>query len=268
MGLERNLQQAKRIVVKVGTSSLTHANGLFNLQAIDQLSYTLSGLVNEGKEIVLVSSGAIGVGMGQLRLTQRPQSIPEQQALAAIGQSQLMAVYQQRFSLYGQKISQVLLTHDVLDYPHSRANVLNTFDTLLSWGVIPIVNENDTVAVAELDHITKFGDNDQLSAIVATAINADLLVMLSDIAGFYNKNPQKYSDAQLITEITEINEQTYQAAEGSGTNLGTGGMTTKLKAAEMMLAANKKMILADGSNPSIIFKILNNAAIGTLFDKK
>ncbi|KRL00613.1 glutamate 5-kinase [Liquorilactobacillus capillatus DSM 19910] len=256
---------ARRIVVKVGTSTLTHANGKLNLKAIDQLCYTLSGLVNEGKQVVLVSSGAIGVGLGMLGMSERPDSIPQQQAIAAVGQTQLMTVYQQRFAIYGQKIGQILLTHDVVDYPTSHQNVLNTFENLLRLNIIPIVNENDTVAVDELDHHTKFGDNDQLSAIVATMIDAELLIMLSDIEGFFDKNPRKYTDASLISRITEIDEETFEKAGGQGTKLGTGGMITKLKAAQKMLRADKSMILASGENPSIIFKLLQGDLLGTLF---
>ena len=256
---------AKRIVVKIGTSTLIHQNGKLNLKAIDQLCYTLSGLENEGKQIILVSSGAIGAGLGLLGLNKRPTAIPEQQALAAIGQTQLMTVYQQRFAIYGQKIGQVLLTHDVIDYPKSRLNVLNTFENLLERGIIPIVNENDAVAVDELDHHTRFGDNDQLSAIVAKIVNADLLIMLSDIDGFFDKNPRKFADAQLIKQVKKIDEQTFKLASGSGTKLGTGGMVTKLKAAQMMLQAGKAMILANGENPSVIFKLVAGQELGTLF---
>ncbi|WP_057895425.1 glutamate 5-kinase [Liquorilactobacillus oeni] len=256
---------AKRIVIKVGTSTLTHSNGKLNLQAIDQLCYTLSGLVNEGKEVVLVSSGAIGVGLGILGLQSRPVAIPEQQAVASVGQTQLMTVYQQRFSVYGQKIGQILLTHDVVDYPISRQNALNTFENLLQLNVIPIVNENDAIAVDELDHHTKFGDNDQLSAIVAKAIGADLLIMLSDIDGFYDKNPRKFDDASLIDRVTEIDDATFKLAGGRGTKFGTGGMITKLKAAEIMLETKKAMVLANGENPSIIFKLLDGTNLGTLF---
>lgn len=261
----RHMENVQRLVVKIGTSSLIHASGKVNLQAIDQLAYTLTGLVNEGKQVILVSSGAIGVGMGQLGLKKRPSQIQAQQALASIGQSQLMTVYQQRFAVYGQKISQVLLTHDVLDYPQSRAHVHHTMEQLLQWGVIPIVNENDTVAVDELDHRTRFGDNDQLSAIVTTRSNADLLVMLSDIDGFFNKNPHKYPDAQLIDVLHEITDASLQAAGGAGTELGTGGMATKLKAAQDILNNKKMMVLANGANPSVIFKIMDNEPIGTLF---
>ncbi|GKS81548.1 glutamate 5-kinase [Ligilactobacillus pabuli] len=261
----RHMENVQRLVVKIGTSSLIHANGKINLQAIDQLSYTLTGLVNEGKQVILVSSGAIGVGMGQLGLAKRPREIQAQQALASIGQSELMTVYQQRFAVYGQKISQILLTHDVLDFPESRKHVHHTMEQLLEWGVIPVVNENDTVAVDELDHRTKFGDNDQLSAIVATRSNADLLVMLSDIDGFYTKNPHKFADAKLIDVLHEITESSLRQAGGAGTELGTGGMVTKLKAAQSILANNKMMVLANGANPSIIFKIMNNEPLGTLF---
>lgn len=261
----RHMENVQRLVVKIGTSSLIHPNGKINLQAIDQLSYTLTGLVNEGKQVILVSSGAIGVGMGQLGLTKRPREIQAQQALASIGQSELMTVYQQRFAVYGQKISQVLLTHDVFDFPASQEHVHHTMKQLLEWGVIPIVNENDAVAVDELDHHTKFGDNDQLSAIVATRSNADLLVMLSDIDGFYTKNPHKFADAKLIDVLHEITEDSVRRAGGAGTELGTGGMVTKLKAAQSILANNKMMVLANGANPSIIFKIMNNEPIGTLF---
>lgn len=265
---ERRQLDAKRIVVKVGTSTLIYPNGKINLKAIDQLSYTLSGLVNDGKQIVLVSSGAIGVGMGQLNLTERPTDIPAQQALAAIGQSTLMTIYQQRFATYSQKISQMLLTHDVLDYPESRANVLNAFDKLLDWGIIPVVNENDTVAVDELDHKTKFGDNDQLSAIVASIVDADLLIMLSDIDGFYDKNPRKYQDATLLAEVNKVSKDTYEQAGGKGSKFGTGGMLTKLKAAKRMMKNGKQMVLANGSNPSIIFRILAGEKIGTLFSRE
>ena len=204
MKSNRHMDNISRVVVKIGTSSLMHANGKLNLRVIDQLSYTLTGLVNEGKQVILVSSGAIGAGMGRVGLTKRPEHIQKQQALASIGQSELMTVYQQRFAAYGQQISQVLLTHDVLDYPQSRSYVHNTMEQLLDWGIIPIVNENDTVAVDELDHRTTFGDNGQLSAIVAVRSHADLLIMLSDIDGFYTGNPHQDNEAQLIRELHEV----------------------------------------------------------------
>lgn len=259
--------KAERIVVKVGTSTLVHENGKLNLKALDQLCYTLTGLVNEGREVVLVSSGAIGVGMGRVGLHERPQAISAQQALAAIGQSGLMALYQQRFTLYGQRIAQVLLTHDVLAYPTSRQNTLNSLERLLQWGVIPIVNENDVVAVDELDHKTKFGDNDQLSASVASLVDAELLIMLSDIDGFYDKNPRKFTDAKLYQRIRAIDEKILEAGGGQGTKFGTGRMATKLKAAQRMLAEDRMMLLANGKEPMIIDELLAGEPLGTLFAK-
>ena len=268
MKSNRHMDNISRVVVKIGTSSLMNANGKLNLRAIDQLSYTLTGLVNEGKQVILVSSGAIGAGMGRVGLTKRPEQIQKQQALASIGQSELMTVYQQRFAAYGQQISQVLLTHDVLDYPQSRAYVHNAMEQLLDWGIIPIVNENDTVAVDELDHRTTFGDNDQLSAIVAVHSHADLLIMLSDIDGFYTGNPHQDTEAKLIRELHEVTDDSLKRAGGAGTEFGTGGMTTKLKAAAEILSHHQMMVLANGANPSIIFNIMNGEEIGTLFMPK
>jgi len=184
--MRKEIIEAKRIIIKVGTSTLIYPNGNINLGAIDQLAFVLSDLRNQGKEIVLVSSGAVGVGMHKMNLAKRPNTIPAQQAIAAIGQAELMNIYNQRFSAYGQQTAQILVTRDVIDYPESRKNVVNTLEQLLAMGTIPIVNENDTVAVDELDHSTKFGDNDQLSAIVTKLIAADLLIILSDIDGFYS----------------------------------------------------------------------------------
>ena len=265
--MRNKLQQAKQIVIKVGTSSLIYPNGNINLKAIDQLAFTLSDLSNQGKEIILVSSGAIGVGLNKLNLSVRPTTIPEQQAVAAVGQAELMNIYNQRFSTYSQQMAQVLLTRDVIEYPESRNNVTNTFEQLLKMNIIPIVNENDTVAIEELDHLTKFGDNDQLSAIVCQIVQADLLVMLSDIDGFFSDNPTVNKEATLFSEINEINEDLVQLAGGKGSRFGTGGMSSKLKAAERVLANQQAMILANGKQPKIIFEILEGKDIGTLFIK-
>lgn len=265
--MRTTLASAKRIVIKVGTSTLIYPNGNVNLAAIDQLAFVLADLTNQGKELILVSSGAIGVGLNKLNLTERPASIPEQQAVAAVGQAALMDIYNQRFSTYGQQSAQILLTRDVIEYPESRQNVTNTLEQLLRMNVIPIVNENDTVAVDELDHATKFGDNDQLSAIVSQLTQADLLIMLSDIDGFYSDNPATNPDAALQPLITEIDDQTMAQAGGSGSAFGTGGMRSKLKAAQRILAADKKMVLANGHNPAIIFDILHGKEIGTLFGR-
>lgn len=257
--------KAKRVVIKVGTSTLVYPDGSINLRAIDQLAFVISAMRHRGREVVLVSSGAIGVGLNYMGLKQRPKAIPEQQAIAAIGQTELISIYKERFAIYEQKIGQLLLTRDIFVYPKSHHNVLNTFEALLKQNVVPIVNENDTVAVDELDHETKFGDNDQLSAIVATNIGADLLIMLSDIDGFYDGNPNADARAQLLGHIEKIDQHTYKLAGGSGSRFGTGGMVTKLKAAEWMIDANGQMILANGADPTIIFQILAGEPVGTLF---
>lgn len=256
---------AKRIVVKIGTSSLINPNGTLNLRTIDQLAFVLSTLCGQDKQVILVSSGAIGAGLGELHLTKRPDDISAQQALAAIGQSKLLTVFNQRFDHYNQQIGQMLLTHDVFDFPSTKENAMNTFDRLLERHVVPIVNENDSVAVDELDHKTTFGDNDQLSAMVAKYTNADLLIMLTDTDGFYDGNPLQNPMAQLLPQITTIDETTYAVAGGKGSRYGTGGMVTKLKAAEIVMAAGQQMVLANGSDPSIIFDILDGKPVGTWF---
>ncbi|MGO3170457.1 MAG: glutamate 5-kinase [Bavariicoccus seileri] len=261
-----SIQSAKRIVIKVGTSTLVYPNGNINLGAINQLAFVLTDLRNQGKEVILVSSGAIGVGLNKLKLNSRPQTIPEQQAVAAVGQAALMDIYNQRFMTYGQQVGQVLLTRDVVVFPESRQNVTNTFNSLLKLSVIPIVNENDTVAIDELDHLTKFGDNDLLSAIVTEVTTADLLIMLSDIDGFYTANPVKDPSATLHSQISEISDEIMAQAGGSGTKFGTGGMRSKLNAAKRILANHKQMVLANGHDPLIICGILKGHDIGTWFN--
>ncbi|KRL11590.1 glutamate 5-kinase [Lentilactobacillus otakiensis DSM 19908 = JCM 15040] len=266
--MDKRIINANRIVVKVGTSSLIHPNGMVNLKTFDELAYTLSALNNQGKELILVSSGAIGVGLNKMHLKKRPTEIGAQQALAAIGQSELMTLFTQRFDHYLTDIAQVLLTHDIFDYPKSNQFVMNTFDCLLRDNVIPIVNENDTVATDELDHKTTFGDNDQLSAIVASHVDADLLIVLSDVDGFYDQNPNKYPDANLISTVNQIDENEFGVAGGTGSRFGTGGMQTKLLAAKRMLDEDRMMVLANGADPRIIFKILAGKSVGTIFQKE
>lgn len=263
--MAKRAMQCKRLVVKIGTSSLIHPNGKVNLQTIDRLAYALTALNNQGYELVLVTSGAIGVGMAELGMLKRPAVIAEQQALAAIGQSELMTLYTQRFSDYGAKIGQLLLTHDVFDYPMNRQHVLDTIDALLVQQVIPVINENDSVAVDELDHRTTFGDNDQLSALVAKQIGADLLVVLSDIDGLYDRDPNRHPDAALMPTITQLSAKVLAAAGGSSTRFGTGGMVTKLKAAKTMMRAGKQMVLASGRDPRIVLQILAGDSVGTWF---
>ena len=207
--MRKNIKHAQRIIIKIGTSTLIHTDGTMNLRVIDQLAFVLSTLQNEGKEIILVSSGAIGVGLNKLNLKNRPSDISQQQAIAAVGQAELMNIYSHRFITYGQQIAQVLLTRDVIDFPKSRQNTIKTLKQLLQMNIIPIINENDSISVDELDHLTKFGDNDQLSSIVLELINADLLIMLSDIDGFYSANPNSNKNATLFSEIHTIDDSLF-----------------------------------------------------------
>ncbi|GEL66409.1 glutamate 5-kinase [Marinilactibacillus psychrotolerans] len=263
--IRQSLSQSNRIVIKVGTSTIMYPNGSINLQRLEKLAFVLSDLKNQGKQVILVSSGAIGVGLSRMNLTERPVTIPEQQAIAAIGQTELMNLYSQFFYHYGHQVGQVLLTKDVVDFPVSRKNTANTFEQLLIKNVIPIVNENDTVSVEELEHLTRFGDNDTLSAIVLEITDADLLILLSDIDGFYDKNPTAHKDALLFNTIDEITDATYALASDSGSRFGTGGMTTKLNAAQKVLEEKKQMVLANGEDPAILFQILAGEQLGTLF---
>ena len=268
MNIRKKLQNSKRIVIKIGTSSLMTTNGKVNYQQFDRLAYVLSTLNKAGKEIVLVSSGAMGVGMDKLNISKRPVSIPGQQAISAIGQCEMMNLYSRFFSHYNQTVGQILLTRDIIEFPESLKNVTNTFDALLEMAIIPVVNVNDTVAVEELDHQTKFGDNDQLSAIVANIVGADMLIMLSDIDGFYDKNPTTNPDATLYHTISDVTEDVMAKAGGEGSAFGTGGMITKLKAARYLLQHNREMVLAKAEDLTIIFDILEGYEIGTYFTAK
>ena len=262
------IPQAKRIVVKVGTSTLTYENGNINLGRIEKLTRVLSDMINSGKEVTLVSSGAIGVGVNKLKLKAKPKSIREKQAVAAVGQCELMHIYSKLFGEYSHTVGQVLLTRDVIEDKHIRKNVSNTFKTLLQKGIVPIVNENDTVAIDEIENIVKFGDNDQLSAIVSALVDADLLIILSDIDGFYDSNPKENENAKLLEQIDEVTEEFEECAGGAGSSLGTGGMITKLAAAKIAAKYNVDMVLANGENPEILRGILNGENIGTLFKGK
>ena len=268
MGFRENVKNAKRIVVKVGTSTLTYENGQINLGRIEKLARVLSDVVNSGKEVTLVTSGAVGVGVGKLKLKEKPTNIREIQALASIGQCELMHIYSKFFGEYSHIVGQVLLTRDVIEDEHIKENVCNTFELLLNKGIIPIVNENDTVSIDELENIAKFGDNDNLSAIVSVLINADVLIILSDLDGFYDKNPKENEDAQLIKQIDELTEEIEACAGGAGSSLGTGGMATKLAAAKKANKAGVDLVLANGEDPAIISEILSGEEIGTLFTAK
>lgn len=253
-------KQANRIVIKIGTTTLTHGGGLINYRRLESLVKVLSDLKNSGKEIVLVSSGAIGVGIGELGLKSRPTDMPTKQACAAIGQCELMYTYDKLFSEYNHSVAQILLTRDVVENAQRKQNVTNTFERLLEFGVIPIVNENDTVSTEEIE----IGDNDTLSAIVAEIIKADVLVLLSDIDGLYTANPKEDSSATLISVVENI-EDVRHLAGGSSSMFGRGGMVTKIHAADIACGAGIDMAIINGSNPMLLYDLFDGLEVGTYF---
>lgn len=257
-------EAAKRVVVKVGTSTLTYETGLINIRRVETFVKVLADLKNSGKELVLVTSGAIGVGVGKLGLSERPKDTPGKQAAAAVGQSELMQIYDTAFGGYNHTIAQVLLTKDVVSHDDRKQNVMNTFERLLSLGVVPIVNENDTVAVDELEG-GNIGDNDTLSAIVATLVHADSLVIMSDIDGLFDRNPRVNPDARLIPVVSEINEEIEAYASGTGSKRGTGGMITKVHAAKIATDAGVDMAIINGVNPYTLYDLFDGKAVGTHF---
>ncbi|MDD3252303.1 MAG: glutamate 5-kinase [Lachnospiraceae bacterium] len=259
----KKLKDKKRIVIKIGSSSLTHAEtGELNLFKIERLIRIICDLKGSGKEVVLVSSGAIAAGRQALGGQKRPATISEKQAYAAVGQASLMMVYQKIFSEYNCTAAQVLLTKDTMTNDVSRYNAQNTFDELLNLGVVPIVNENDTVSTHEI----QFGDNDRLSAIVAALIGADLLILLSDIDGLYSDDPHKHPDARFISMVYEITPKLMEMGKDtSGSDVGTGGMSTKLAAARIATDSGSDMIIANGEDVSIIHDLIEGADKGTLF---
>ncbi|MGI6123088.1 MAG: glutamate 5-kinase [Acetivibrionales bacterium] len=263
-----SLKDAKRIVVKVGSSTLTHENGRMNFTRMDRLAMVLSELMNEEKEVILVSSGCIAVGMGKFSLKKRPAAMGMKQALAAVGQCELMNIYSRLFATYNQTVAQMLLTKPDINDEIRKKNVLNTFRSLIDLGVIPIVNENDTVSVDEIKSLMMYGDNDTLSAVVTRLVEADLLIILSDIDGFYDSNPKENKESKLISVVDTINDEIRNCAGAAGTMRGTGGMVTKLDAAQIATQAGANMVIANGSDPIIIQKILNGDDVGTLFVKK
>ncbi len=261
----KSLNKAKRIVIKVGTSTITYGTGMINFTAIEKLVRVISDIENQGKEVVLVTSGAISVGADKLNNKDEPQTIPEKQATAAVGQCELMYIYSKFFSEYSHIVAQILLTRDVIEQARRRQNVINTFETLIAKGIIPIVNENDSVSVEEISEGANFGDNDTLSAIVAKLISADLLIILSDIEGFYDSDPRQNESAQIIPFISEITPEIEKCAGEKGTKRATGGMKTKLKAAKIATSANIDMVIASGEKPGIVSDIIKGKNIGTLF---
>ena len=251
----------KRLVVKVGTSTLTYENGKMNIRRLSKLAEVLTDIANSGVEVVLVSSGAIGVGVQKLGLSEKPKTTKGQQAAASVGQSELMFIYDKLFGEYNQNISQLLLTSEDIDDVKRRENLLGTFESLFDYGVIPIVNENDSTTTDEIE----FGDNDTLSALTAKLVGADMLVILSDINGLYNKDPNRYPDAKIIHTVEQVNESIYEMAGGAGSRMGTGGMKTKLDAAVIATGAHMDMVIMNGSDPADLYKVLDGENVGTVF---
>ena len=252
----------RRIVVKVGTSTLAHPTGRLNIQRMEKLCKVLSDLKNMGHEIILVSSGAIAMGFGKLNLSERPKDVPTKQASAAVGQCELMYIYDKLFTEYNHTVAQLLITApDIEEGGVRKQNFHNTLARLLELGALPVINENDTISTEEFG----IGDNDTLSAIVAVTIQADLLILLSDIDGLFDGDPRKNPDAKLIDTVEKIDEHIISLGGGSGSNLGTGGMATKLRAAQMATAAGCEMVIANGQSPEVLYDVAAGKRVGTRF---
>ena len=267
MNYRERLKDKKRIVIKIGSSSLTHSEtGRLNLRKLEVLARELSDLRNQGKDVILVSSGAIATGVAALGMPEKPTELKGKQACAAVGQARLMMIYQKLFSEYNQLSAQILMTKNTMVNNVNRKNAQNTFDELLSLGVIPIVNENDSISTYELQNLEKFGDNDTLSAMVAALVRADLLILLSDIDGLFTDDPNTNPDAKFIDVVENLDDNLLNMGKGtSGSKVGTGGMATKLTAAQIASAAGVDMVIANGADFHIIHKITEGRKYGTLF---
>ena len=250
-----------KIVVKVGTSTLAHPTGRFNIRRVETLCRVLSDIKNAGHELILVSSGAIGLGVGKLNLKEKPEDIVSKQAAASIGQCELMYFYDAQFMKYNHIISQILITGMDFENETSRSNFQNTVNRLLELSVMPVINENDTIVTDEIS----VGDNDTLGAIVAKTVGADLLIILSDIDGFYTADPRKDPAAEIIDEVNEVTPELLALAGAEGTRLGTGGMITKIQAAQIAMEAGIPMVLASGKEPENLYRILDGEKVGTRF---
>lgn len=255
-------RDSRRIVVKVGTSTLTHSTGHLNLRRIEKLVKVLSDMKNSGIQIVLVSSGAVSAGVAKLGFGSIPDAPEIKQAMAAVGQSELMKIYDKLFSVYGHTVAQILMTKDVLTNPDRKSAAVNTFNRLLEMNCLPIVNENDSVST---DELTKFGGNDILSAHVATLCEADVLLNLSDVAGLYDSDPRSNPDAKLIDRVETLDDSIYAIAGGAGTSRGTGGMIAKLNAAKIVTSVGIPMFILNGEDPEILYTLLDGGHIGTYF---
>jgi len=262
-------RKKRRIVVKVGTSTLTNEFGKRNLHRIEELAMTLADIQNMGNEVVLVSSGAIAVGANKMRLSDPPKEMRMKQAAAAVGQCDNMFLYDKFFGYYSKTVAQILLNAEDIQQEEKKENLSNTFEALLEHGIIPIVNENDSVSYTEIESEERlFGDNDKLSAVVAVLCRADMLVILSDIDGFYDKDPRFYRDAKLISRVDTIDESIYALAGGAGSRRGTGGMKTKLEAAELAVSQGISTLVMNGNDPSRLYDIFKGKKVGTLFAAK
>ena len=258
-----DFSERKRVVIKVGTSTLAYRTGNINLRRTKKLVQVLSDLKNSGHDVILVTSGAVGVGAGSIGLSQKPREIPVKQACAAIGQSRLMSFYSTEFARYNHTVAQILATRDVFSNKTRRENIYNTMHTLLSMGVIPIINANDSVSVEQLD----FDENDTLSALIAGVCEADLLVMLTDVKGLYDRNPEE-PEAKLISVVNKITDSMIAAAGEKGSELASGGMLTKIEAAGIAGEQSIPSVIIQGDNPEILYDLFENKAICTLFDLK
>ncbi len=254
-----------RVVIKVGTSTLAHAGGRLNIRRVELLCKVLSDIKNAGHQVVLVSSGAIGMGVGKLGLPGRPQDMPGKQAAAAVGQCELMYTYDKLFAQYSHSVAQILLTAEDIYDPRRSIHVHDTLTRLLEWNVLPVINENDAVATDEIGIQTTIGENDSLSAIVAKLVDADLLVLLSDIEGLYTADPKKHPEAELIPLVKDITPDILALAGGAGSSLGTGGMATKLKAAQIAVDAGVDMVITNGEYPEKLYDLFDGKAVGTRF---
>lgn len=250
-----------RIVIKVGTSTLAHSTGRLNIRRVDELVKVMSDLKNSGHEVILVSSGAIGMGAGKLSLKEKPADIPTKQAAAAVGQCELMYTYDRLFAEYNHTVAQILVTGEDIEHFERKQNFINTMRRLLELSALPIVNENDSISTNEIE----IGDNDTLGAIVATAVEADLLVILSDIEGLYTQDPKTNPNAKLLHTVTEITPEIEKMVGGAGSTLGTGGMVTKLKAAKIVNEKGIDMVIANGENPFCLYDIVAGKNVGTRF---
>ncbi|MBR1896409.1 MAG: glutamate 5-kinase, partial [Pyramidobacter sp.] len=260
--MERSdLKKCRRVVVKVGTSTITHKNGKFNIQRMDRLCRELADLHNGGTDVLLVTSGAVGAGMGRMGMTEKPSSLPVKQALAAVGQGLLMQMYEKLFSEYGCTAAQILLTRVGFNDRSRYLNLCNTLHALAELDAIPVINENDTIAVDEL----KFGDNDTLSALVACAAGADLLIILSDIDGLYDADPRTHPEAKLLHEVSAVSQNIRDNSSTKGSSMSSGGMYTKITAADVVLPAGIPLVIASGSEENVLHRVLSGERLGTLF---